>query len=91
MGNEVVLTMKITNEFFTARGLAITDRGYLQVYPYDKWSDIELPADWEAGREVDLDSLVMTEGKTTRPALLTEADLIATMDKNGIGIPSELI
>ena len=28
---------------FTASGLMIVERNYLDVYPYDKWSDKEIP------------------------------------------------
>ena len=28
---------------FSVSGLMITARNYLEVYPYDKWSDKELP------------------------------------------------
>lgn len=41
---------------------------------------------FQQGEVVQPKSITMTEGKTTAPSLLTEADLIATMDKNGIGI-----
>ena len=30
-------------EWFTAKGLIIEERNYLDVYPYDKWSDATLP------------------------------------------------
>ena len=33
----------IQNEGFVASGLQIVARNYLEVYPYDKWSDRSLP------------------------------------------------
>ena len=42
-GSEVTCRVKIETEEFEAKGLTITDRGYLDVYPYDKWGDKHLP------------------------------------------------
>ncbi|KAI8926917.1 DNA topoisomerase [Entophlyctis helioformis] len=56
-GNATVVNMDIAGELFTARGLAITERNYLD----------------------------MRHGTTSRPAMLTEAELITLMDKCGIG------
>ncbi|VDK63505.1 unnamed protein product [Gongylonema pulchrum] len=71
-------------EKFTASGLIIEDYGYLNVYKYEKWSDKVLPAYQE--NEVLTDCQVgMAEGQTRPPPLLNEADLIALMDKHGIG------
>jgi DNA topoisomerase III len=65
-------------------GLIILERNYLDVYPYDKWSDKELP-DFEEGATFVPSVCELREGITSKPSLLTEADLVGIMDKNGIG------
>lgn len=62
----------------------VTERNYLDVFPYDKWSDKELPH-FEEGETFNPSVCELKEGQTTRPNLLTEADLVSLMDKNGIG------
>jgi DNA topoisomerase-3 len=54
------------------------------VYPYDKWNGNALP-DFQDGEQFMPDKLELKEGQTSRPNLLTEADLVGLMDKNGIG------
>jgi DNA topoisomerase III len=54
------------------------------VFPYEKWTEATLP-DFQIREHFIPNQLMMTEGKTSPPSLLTEADLIALMDKNGIG------
>lgn len=71
-------------ERFTATGLIIEHMGYLDVYPYDKWSNKTLPA-YAAGQVIPNFEVTMQDGETQPPPLLTEADLIALMDKYGIG------
>ena len=61
------------------------ERNYLDVFPYDKWSNKELP-DLQQGQEFTPYACEVREGRTTRPSLLTEADLVSEMDKNGIGL-----
>lgn len=55
------------------------------MYPYDKWSDKELP-EFREGETFRPTVCELREGRTTRPKMLTEADLVALMDKNGIGL-----
>lgn len=62
----------------------IIERNFLDVYVYEKWSDQTIPI-FQIGEVVAPYRLEMTEGETTRPSLLSEADLISLMDKNGIG------
>lgn len=72
-------------ETFHARGLIVLERNYLDVFPYEKWNDsAELPA-FREGEVFRPTEAMMTEGKTSPPGYLTEADLIALMDINGIG------
>lgn len=72
------------DEEFTATGLVIHERNYLEVYVYDKWNAKEIHS-YEQGTQFDPTELAMKEGKTTAPSMLTEAELIALMDKHGIG------
>lgn len=65
-------------------GLVILHRNYLEVYPYDKWSDSVLP-NFQQGETFMPSICELREGTTTSPNLLTEADLVGLMDKNGIG------
>lgn len=72
-------------ESFHTRGVIVLARNYLDVYVYEKWNDsAELPK-YTLGETFEPTEALMTEGKTSPPNYLTEADLIALMDANGIG------
>lgn len=62
----------------------ILQRNYLDVFPYDTWSGTLLP-DFQEGETFMPTACNLKEGKTSRPKLLTEADLVSLMDRNGIG------
>lgn len=72
-------------ETFHTHGLLVLERNYLEVYPYDKWeSSQQLPA-FTVGETFEPTEANMVDGKTTAPGYLTEPELIALMDANGIG------
>ncbi|KAI6169344.1 DNA topoisomerase III [Pisolithus thermaeus] len=83
-GSETTVEVEYGGEEFYATGLIVLQRNYLDVYPYDKWNGKEIP-DFRDGEEFEPTSCEINEGQTTPPSLLTEADLVALMDKNGIG------
>lgn len=83
-GFEVTVEATIDEEIFTLKGLEIQDLNYLEVYIYEKWYDKEIPK-FTLNETFTPDSIMMNEGKTTAPELLTEAQLIALMEKHGIG------
>jgi DNA topoisomerase III len=62
----------------------VLQRNYLDVFPYDNWTSHELP-NFEEGQEFMPSVCELRDGVTTKPSLLTEADLVGLMDKNGIG------
>lgn len=65
-------------------GLVVLARNYLDVYVYDKWTGNLLPQ-FEEGENFMPTSCELQQGQTSQPKLLTEADLVSLMDKNGIG------
>ncbi|KAK7743396.1 DNA topoisomerase [Diatrype stigma] len=72
-------------ENFHAHGVVVLERNYLDVYVYEKWTgSVQLPK-FTVGEVFEPTEALMTEGKTAAPNYLTEADLIALMDANGIG------
>ncbi|CAI4211807.1 unnamed protein product [Parascedosporium putredinis] len=72
-------------ESFSAHGVIVLERNYLDVFVYEKWnSSAELPK-FVVGEQFQPAEALMTEGQTSKPNYLTEADLIALMDANGIG------
>ncbi|XP_058559743.1 DNA topoisomerase 3-alpha isoform X1 [Neofelis nebulosa] len=83
-GQETTVEIDIAQERFVAHGLMILARNYLDVYPYDRWSDKTLPV-YERGSRFQPSTVEMVDGETSPPQLLTEADLIALMEKHGIG------
>lgn len=82
-GQETKVQLMMSEEGFTATGLFVEDLGYLKVYKYEKWGDKVLP-EYKEGEIINC-HVAMAEGKTQPPLLLNEADLIALMDKYGIG------
>ncbi|XP_046401854.1 DNA topoisomerase 3-alpha isoform X2 [Ischnura elegans] len=83
-GMETVVDIDIANEKFRATGLNIIARNYLDVYPYKKWEAKEIH-NYVVGQTFRPTALNLTDGETEPPKLLTEADLIALMEKHGIG------
>lgn len=84
VASETIVKATIAQETFTASGLCIHERNYLDVYIYEKWNSKEIHA-YEEGQTFQPTDLTMDEGTTTPPSMLTEAELIALMDKHGIG------
>ncbi|GJQ10824.1 hypothetical protein GpartN1_g4969.t1 [Galdieria partita] len=84
-GYETIITVKVGFESFHIHGLSIEEAGYLQVYPYEHWSERVLPTEFEEGTSVHVVSLMMKEGSTSAPKPLSESDLLGLMDKYGIG------
>ncbi|KAL6046567.1 DNA topoisomerase 3-alpha, variant 2 [Balamuthia mandrillaris] len=83
-GSETVVELDIVGERFVAKGLMVEQPNYLEVYPYDRWSESQVPV-FTRGEKIMPDALEMHEGTTSPPSLLTEAELIRKMDENGIG------
>ncbi|XP_034311164.2 DNA topoisomerase 3-alpha isoform X1 [Magallana gigas] len=83
-GQETTVTINIADEMFTAQGLMIIARNYLDVYPYDRWNAKTIPV-YQEGDSFQPNSIDMLFSETSPPPLLTEADLIALMEKHGIG------
>lgn len=83
-GLETTVEIDIAGEKFVANGLKIIAKNYLEVYIYDKWNNKQIHA-YEQGQVFRPTSIDMVEEKTSPPSLLTEAELIALMDKHGIG------
>ena len=71
-------------ERFSASGLMVLARNYLDVYPWDKWHGSKIPVFVE-GETFEPTSLKMTSSSTQAPRPITESELIAKMDSEGIG------
>ncbi|KAJ4354968.1 DNA topoisomerase [Ascochyta clinopodiicola] len=83
-GSKTDISILYGPETFNASGLVILERNYLDVYIYDRWGNQELPPFIE-GEVFEPTEAILSEGKTSPPGYLTEPDLLALMDANGIG------
>lgn len=84
-GEQTTATLQWGDELFTALGLMVRLRNYLDVYIYNKWESSKKLPDLEEGETVNITLGKMKEGMTSGPDHMTEPELIALMDANGIG------
>ena len=84
-GEQSSVSLVYGTETFTATGLLVLERNYLDVYPYEKWESSQPLPKFSVGETFMPTEAKMNEGKTTAPGYLTEPELIALMDANGIG------
>ena len=84
-GESTTVEIDYGGENFHATGLIVLQRNYLDVYPYDKWESSQQLPPFTIGETFTPTEAKVTEGKTTAPGYLTEPELIALMDANGIG------
>lgn len=62
----------------------VIERNWLNVYKYTSWGGSEVPP-MEPGSTFVPSELFLREGQTEPPPKLTERDLLALMDRFGIG------
>ncbi|KAF2764694.1 prokaryotic type I DNA topoisomerase [Teratosphaeria nubilosa] len=84
-GSKTEISILYGSETFNTSGLTVLQRNYLDVYPYDKWTSSQQLPDFREGETFEPTEARIHEGKTTAPGYLTEPELIALMDANGIG------
>jgi len=78
------------NEFrFKANGINMLYDGWLKVWDYPKavGEDVILP-EWLEGDQLNIENLDIEQHFTKPPARFTEATLVKTLEKNGVGRPS---
>lgn len=85
VGSTSTVEITYASELFTATGLLVLERNYLDIYPYDKWMSSQQLPKFELGETFTPTEARVVEGKTSPPGYLTEPELIALMDANGIG------
>ena len=90
---QVSVKFKVGDAMFSASGLTVEFPGFLKVYVEDQQedesseSDVRLPK-LKVGDEVSCLRLAAIDHETKPPARFTEASLVQTMEKEGIGRPS---
>lgn len=84
LGYGTTASVDIAGECFSASGLVITAKNYLEVYRFESWGSSTIP-NFEVGQQFIPTSLTLDMGTTFPPPLLSEADLISLMDQAGIG------
>lgn len=84
-GSKTEISLLYGSETFSTLGLTVLERNYLEVYPYDKWTSSQDLPDFQEGEVFEPSEARMQDGKTVPPGYLTEPELIALMDANGIG------
>lgn len=72
-------------ESFHANGLLVLEKNYLDVYPYEKWESSQQLPEFRLNETFEPTEAKIIDGQTTAPGYLTEPELIALMDANGIG------
>nr|XP_007137778.1 hypothetical protein PHAVU_009G154800g [Phaseolus vulgaris]ESW09772.1 hypothetical protein PHAVU_009G154800g [Phaseolus vulgaris] len=84
IGAETTVEIDIAGELFSACGRVILEKNYLDVYHYESWGGSLIPT-YTIGQQFIPTTLILDSGVTRPPPLLSEADLLSYMDKEGIG------
>ena len=84
-GSLTTLAVTFGPEQFHTSGLTVLARNYLEVYIYDRWESSQQLPIFTPGEAFEPTSASIADGQTGKPGYLTEPDLIALMDANGIG------
>ncbi|KAI9862791.1 MAG: DNA topoisomerase [Trichoglossum hirsutum] len=84
-GEATTIEIELGDEVFHTHGLLVRERNYLDVYPYERWDSSQQLPGFTVGEQFLPSEATMLEGQTGPPGYLTEPELIALMDANGIG------
>lgn len=85
IGETTTVNLQYGDERFHTSGLVVLQRNYLNVYVYDRWESSQMLPQFHQGETFVPTEANITDGMTSAPGYLTEPELIALMDVNGIG------
>lgn len=85
IGETTTVNLQYGDEGFHTSGLVVLQRNYLDVYVYDRWESSQMLPQFHQGETFIPTEANITDGTTSAPGYLTEPELIALMDVNGIG------
>lgn len=87
LGQETKCTLQWMNteEYFVALGLLVLERNFLDIFHYWKWGSTKKLPRMQEGTVVKPTLTRLMVGKTVPPKHMSETELIALMDANGIG------
>lgn len=85
----VVAVFESGGELFKLQGRVLINPGFLEVMTWHTSTDQVIP-DFKVGEKVPVVGNKLSEGLTQAPGYLTEANLIAKMEKNGIGTDASI-
>jgi DNA topoisomerase-3 len=84
-GQETRVAIEIAGEGFSATGLMVTARNWLDVYPYTNWGGEGALPLFQQGQTFQPQEIKLHNGATQPPPRMRESDLLAKMDTYGIG------
>ncbi|MDO4451868.1 MAG: DNA topoisomerase III [Lachnospiraceae bacterium] len=86
---QTTLKGKVGKELFVAKGKTVQQIGWKAVYEYEEEQEEDLAEQslpqLDKGKGFAVERAAVTEGKTKPPARFTEAALLASMEKGGLG------
>ena len=84
VGFQTTVTAHMGPEEFSTSGLMVLQRNWLDVYRYTNWGGTSVPA-LQPGDKFVPKELMLRAGQTEPPPKQSERDLLALMDRYGIG------
>eukprot|EP01103_Thecamoeba_quadrilineata_P000936 TRINITY_DN10828_c0_g1_i1.p1 TRINITY_DN10828_c0_g1~~TRINITY_DN10828_c0_g1_i1.p1 ORF type:complete len:959 (+),score=147.26 TRINITY_DN10828_c0_g1_i1:12-2888(+) len=84
LGFETEVFFDIASETFTLKGLMVLELNFMLIYPYQKWNDRNIPK-FEPREKVLPSKVLLHQGTTCPPQLISEPELLQKMDDTGIG------
>jgi DNA topoisomerase-3 len=84
-GQETRVALALGGEAFSAAGLMVTARNWLDVYPWASWGGADALPPFAPGQRFAPVGVRLVPGATAPPPRMREADLLAKMDAHGIG------
>lgn len=83
-------TLTAGGEEFTVQGRAVLNHGWTEIMPHRMLLDFRLPESIVEGASIPIKSINIRGDTTSPPGYLTESELIAQMEKNGIGTDASI-
>ena len=83
-GEETEVQLVFGDQLFTKKGILVKAKNFLEIYPFFKWVDSELPV-FTLNDVITPNECLLEESITTAPKPITESELISLMEKNKIG------